>query len=95
MCSGSTWDSVHRVRIERRAWPGWRPVQPLVSRDGARSLPGLVIPEDALHAPAIYPLWDDERTYNSPGGTRFDPEHVRSHQMDTREARRTGVRQPD
>eukprot|EP00959_Pyramimonas_sp_CCMP1952_P206886 4327366-Pyramimonas_sp.AAC.1 len=49
MCSGSTWDSNHRVHIERRAWPGWRPVQPLVSQDGARSLPGLVIPEDALH----------------------------------------------
>eukprot|EP00959_Pyramimonas_sp_CCMP1952_P052074 1088459-Pyramimonas_sp.AAC.1 len=32
-CTGSSWDSSHRVHIERRPWPGWRPVQPLVSQD--------------------------------------------------------------
>eukprot|EP00959_Pyramimonas_sp_CCMP1952_P298079 6235208-Pyramimonas_sp.AAC.1 len=48
-CTGGSWDTNHRVFIERKPWLGWRPVKPSVSQDGARSPPGLVIPEDALH----------------------------------------------
>eukprot|EP00959_Pyramimonas_sp_CCMP1952_P414911 8693337-Pyramimonas_sp.AAC.2 len=94
-CAGGSWDAQHEVSIVRKPWTGWMPVKHSVTQYGVRSLPGISIPEDALHAPLTYPLWDDPPTYNCPGGARSDPERVRSHLMDVRGATMKGIRQGD